>query len=68
LSGSNPRIGKTELLLNEFPSPLTSLHQFQMAPDGQRFLVSDAGGSEDNRPIRLVVGWPSLLQEGEGGR
>ena len=68
LSGSNPRIGKTELLFNDFPSPLTSLHQFQMAPDGQRFLVSDAGGSEDNRPIRLVVGWPSLLQEGEGGR
>ncbi len=68
LSGSTPRIGRTEMLTNEFPSVLTGQHHFRITPDGQRILVSDVGGSEVLRPARLVWGWPTLVERSSSDR
>ena len=62
LDGTTPRFGRTEMLTNEFPSVLTGQHLFRISPNGQRILVSDVGGSEVLRPVRLVKGWPSLVE------
>ena len=60
VSGPTPQIGQTSVVVSDFPTPLTNLHKFEITPDGQRFLVSDAGGGEHDRPARLLQGWTTL--------
>ena len=60
LSGEIPRPEKAVLLNSGFPPPLTMGHEFCVAPDGKRFLVSDAGATDDHRPLRMVMGWTQL--------
>jgi Tol biopolymer transport system component len=62
LTGNTPRIGGTRVHLDDFPPPMTGLHTFDITPDGQRFLVSDAGGSDDSRPVRLIQGWTRIVE------
>jgi len=65
LSGATPRIGATQVLFDDFPTPVTSLHDFAITGDGQRILVSDAGGTDDSRPARLVQGWTRITTAAE---
>lgn len=44
LTGATPRIGSTQVHFDDFPTPLTALYDIAITRDGQRFLVSDAGG------------------------
>jgi len=68
VSGPTPQIGQTSVVVSDFPTPLTNLHKFEITPDGQRFLVSDAGGGEHDRPARLLQGWTTLATAGAAGR
>jgi serine/threonine protein kinase len=61
LSGSSPRIGNARVAIEEFPNPVTNLHDFVVGPDGDTFFVSDAGATDDARPLRMVLNWPQLL-------
>ena len=60
LSGEIPRPEKAVLVNSSFPPPLTMGHEFCVDPSGQRFLVSDAGATDDHRPLHMVMGWTEL--------
>ncbi len=60
LGGEIPRPEKAVLVNSSFPPPLTVGHEFCVTPDGQRFLVSDAGATDDHRPLHMVMGWTNL--------
>ena len=63
LSSGTPSVGRTEVAIDDFQTPLTDVHAVRMTPDGTRFLVSDGGVVEDDRPVRLVVGWPEIVSK-----
>ena len=64
LTGTVPRPGQSRISIEEFPNPVTNLHDFQVGRDGATFYVSDAGATDDARPLRLVRGWHRLLDPG----
>jgi hypothetical protein len=38
-------------------------HRWQVAPDGQRFLLLAGDGTSEAPPVDVVVNWLSLLKE-----
>jgi Tol biopolymer transport system component len=68
LRGTTPRIGQTRVAIDQFPTPVTDLHDFEISADGEKFFVTDAGGADDARPLRLVLNWTQLLQQTAGSR
>jgi len=36
-------------------------HRWQVAPDGQRFLLLTLAGDQQAAPLDVVAGWPGLL-------
>jgi Tol biopolymer transport system component len=64
LTGDSPQVGNAWVEIKEFPNPVTNLHDFLVSPDGQVFYVSDAGATDDARPLRMVLNWPRLLDRG----
>jgi serine/threonine protein kinase len=61
LTGSAPKTGQTRVVSEQFPNPVTNLHDFAVSADGETFFVTDAGSADDARPVRLVQNWPRLL-------
>jgi DNA-binding winged helix-turn-helix (wHTH) protein/Tol biopolymer transport system component len=53
-----------------FPLPLvdTALSPYEVAPDGQRFLVRATPENRSGEPLTLIVNWPALLKSGAGGQ
>jgi hypothetical protein len=37
---------------------------YEVAPDGQRFLVRATPEKQAGRPLTLVVNWPALMKKG----
>ena len=68
LSGTTPRTGQTRVAIENFPNPVTNLHNFSVGGDGKTFFVTDAGASDDARPLRLVQNWSRLLERGAATR
>ena len=68
LSGNTPRAGRTEVAIDGFPNPVTNLHDFEVGRDGTSFFVSDAGATDDARPLRLVLNWTRLLERAAEAR
>ena len=68
LSGNTPRSGQTSVLIEEFPNPVTNLHDFAVSFDGQTFFVSDAGSTDDTRPLRMIRSWTRLVDAGADSR
>jgi Tol biopolymer transport system component len=68
LSGNTPRSGQTSVLIEEFPNPVTNLHDFAVSSDGQTFFVSDAGSTDDTRPLRMIRSWTRLVDAGADSR
>lgn len=62
LSGTSPSFGPTVVAIENVQAPLSQLHQFHVHPDGQRILVSTSDNMDDERPARVVLGWPSLVR------
>jgi Tol biopolymer transport system component len=61
LTGSTPRIGQTELVFRELPTPVTQLHDMAISSDGELLYVTDSASADDARSLRLVTGWSQLL-------
>ena len=38
-------------------------HRWQVAPDGQRFLLLIDAGQDQAPPLDVVVNWPALLKQ-----
>ena len=38
-------------------------HRWQVAPDGQRFLLLINAGQDQAPPLDVVVNWPALLKQ-----
>jgi serine/threonine protein kinase len=68
LSGNTPRTGQTRVAIDVFPNPVTNLHDVSVGSDGKTFFVTDAGASDDARPLRLVQNWSRLLERGTEAR
>jgi hypothetical protein len=60
LEASLPR----ELL--QLPGGVTGLGPFEVAPDGQRFLIPVVAGKVE--PLSVIVNWPVLLKKGPAAR
>jgi Tol biopolymer transport system component len=41
---------------------------YQVAPDGQRFLVRATPEKQAGQPLTLIVNWPALMKKGETGQ
>ena len=63
LSGPSPAIGATRVQVRSLQTPVSGLHSFRIAPDGERILVTSGESMEDDRPIRLVLGWDRIVRE-----
>jgi Tol biopolymer transport system component len=53
--GAVPRFG-TPRELFRFP-----VDGFEVAPDGQKFVVASLGGGDPDKPLALVTNWPQLM-------
>jgi len=53
--GAVPRFG-TPRELFRFPAD-----GFEVAPDGQKFVVASLGGGDPDKPMTLLTGWPQLM-------
>lgn len=53
--GAVPRFG-TPRELFRFP-----VDQYEVAPDGQKFVVSSLGGGDPEKPMTLITSWPQLM-------
>ena len=53
--GAVPRFG-TPRELFRFPAD-----GFEVAPDGQKFVVASLGGGDPDKPLSLVTNWPQLM-------
>ena len=53
----------SQRLLGGFPSPAPSGRYFDIAPDGQRFLLVLRKEPSGQSPVSVVVNWPSMLQK-----
>jgi hypothetical protein len=47
-------------------SPQQSLADYDVTPDGQRFLINQPVTDTGNEPITVIVNWPELLKKGAG--
>jgi len=52
--------------LFRFPWGVTGLGPYEVAPDGQRFLVPAVAGKVE--PLNVIVNWPALLKKGPAAR
>jgi hypothetical protein len=41
-------------------------HQYDVSPDGQRFLINKAIQDPVDAPIHIIVNWPALLGNDKG--
>ena len=48
--------------LFELPVGIQGPNPYDLAPDGQRFLVNDVAASSE--PLNVIVNWPALLKKG----
>jgi eukaryotic-like serine/threonine-protein kinase len=55
--GSVPRFG-TPRELFRFP-----IDGYEVAPDGQKFVLASLGGGDPNKPMTLITGWPQLMKK-----
>ena len=53
--GAVPRFG-TPRELFRFPAD-----GYEVAPDGQKFVVSSLGGGDPDKPMSVITGWPHLM-------
>jgi len=53
----------SQRLLGDFPSPAPGGRYFDIAPDGQRFLLVLRKEPSGQSPVSVVVNWPSMLQK-----
>ena len=53
--GAVPRFG-TPRELFRFPAD-----GYEVAPDGQKFVVSSLGGGDPDKPLTLITSWPQLM-------
>ena len=59
-AGPEIRLGKAAPL---FELPKESMwNNFEVAPDGERFLAIVTQSSGDKRPATVVVNWPALVE------
>ena len=63
LSGSSPAIGATRVEIEDVKAPLSDLHRFRIAPDGQRFLMLSGDNMDDDQPARVILNWPQIVRE-----
>ena len=63
LSGSSPAIGATRVQVRGLQTPISGLHSFRITPDGERILITSGESMEDDRPIRLVIGWDRIVRD-----
>jgi hypothetical protein len=65
LSGSAPRIGIPKRLFDMHPvySPLTQASPYDVAADGQRFLIDSMDHATPSQPINLVLNWEAQLKK-----
>jgi len=61
LSGTSPAVGATRVQVRDLQTPISGLHGFRIAPDGERILITSGESMEDDRPIRLVIGWDRIV-------
>jgi serine/threonine protein kinase len=54
--------------LFSLPAEVTTWSPYQVAADGQRFLVRATAEREPPRPLTVIVNWPALLQDKGGGQ
>ncbi len=66
LSGTSPVIGVTRVQVRNLQTPISGLHEFEITPDGERVLITSGQSMEDDRPIRILVGWDRIV--GDAGR
>ena len=63
--GSDQEFGPPQKLFSqpllEFPSPAPGGRHFDVAPDGQRFLLVLRKEPTGQSPVSVVVNWPSML-------
>jgi len=62
LTGTTPSFGTTRVVIENVQAPLSALHRFEIAPDGQRILISTGDNMDDSRPARVVLNWPELVR------
>jgi hypothetical protein len=43
--------------------PLDAIRQYDVTPDGQRFLLNQRLPDNPDAPITVIVNWPKLLQK-----
>jgi len=46
------------------PIPNDGVSPYEIAPDGQRFLVRATPEKQAGRPLTLIVNWPALMKKG----
>ena len=50
--------------LFQLPALDTASYPYDVAPDGQRFLVPGAAERVATQPLKVIVNWPALLKTG----
>ncbi len=63
LSGTSPAVGATRVQVRGLQTPISGLHSFRIAPDGERILITSGESMEDDRPIRMVLGWHRIVRD-----
>ena len=44
-------------------SPMITFHEFDVSPDGQRFLIGTMIGQTSSAPPTVITNWPALLKK-----
>jgi Tol biopolymer transport system component/predicted Ser/Thr protein kinase len=57
------RLGKARALFQTTLNSSNTIREYDVTPDGQRFLINERNNDSEDVPVTVIVNWPRLLEK-----